>query len=88
VYRDQLRRKTGLNYALEMAVPKPLADRTMFHLVLGCGHRAAVELFREVEARVIGREAPAILEGARRARDRKDGQTSLEFDSAPRMQKR
>jgi len=77
-YCRNLKSKCNLRFALSLAVPKPLADRTYFHLVVAGNHRKVVELFRDVESSVIGGRAGAIREDARRrVEQERTGQGSL-----------
>jgi three-Cys-motif partner protein len=77
-YRQRLKRACGLKYAADLAIPHPTSDRTYFRLVVGGGHEAVLELFRDVEHKVAGREASAVVEAAeaRRAAQR-TGQQSM-----------
>lgn len=67
LYRERLRELSGLQFVADLAVPVPYKDRTYFRLVLGAGHPKAVELFRDVERRVIGQEAAPVRAKARDA---------------------
>lgn len=60
LYRRQLRSQCEVRFAADLAIPHPKQDRTWFRLVVGCHHHTAVELFRDVERRVCGREAAGI----------------------------
>lgn len=78
LYRSQLKEKCGLSYAADLIVPHPTIDRTKFHLVVGGKNKAVVEVFREVERRVIGNAAAAIRDDAiQRALEASTGQLSL-----------
>lgn len=77
-YRAQLKLKCGLQYAADLIVPHPMMDRAKFHLVVGGKNKAVIEVFREVERRVIGDEAGEIRnEVARRVCEQTTGQLSL-----------
>jgi three-Cys-motif partner protein len=78
LYRTQLKLKCGLQYAADLVVPHPTMERTKFHLVVGGKSKAVLEVFREVERRVIGSAAAEIRdEAARRAEEAATGQLSL-----------
>jgi three-Cys-motif partner protein len=77
-YRLQLKRKTGLSFAADLAIPHPTMGRTKFILVAGGKSSKVLEVFRSVEARVVGRKAAAIRDDAmKRRRETRTGQTSL-----------
>lgn len=78
LYRSQLKEKAELRFAVDLAVPHPRFERTWYRLVLGSRHQAAIQLFRDVEAKVIGREAPGVRAGARR-RHREEATRQLEL---------
>lgn len=83
LYRDQLKEKCKLKYALDTAVPKPTSDRTYFRLVLGCRHEAAVELFRATEKKILGEEAGVIRDAAKtRKKTERTGQSALDFSAS------
>lgn len=77
-YRANLKSTCGVSFAADLAVPHPTKRRTWFRLVIGGKNRAVLRVFREVEKRVLGREAAAIRTGARdRKTERETGQLSL-----------
>lgn len=79
-YREQLRTHSGLKFAADLAVPQPTRQRTYFRLVLGASHPKALELFRNVEHQVCGREAADVREGARKRKvEKSTGQTAMEL---------
>ncbi len=81
-YRRQLKQHTKLLWAADAEVPHPEADRTWFRLIVGTGHHVGLSLFRDAEAKVMGREASKIRDAAkRRKRESRTGQT--EFALAP-----
>lgn len=80
LYREQLRNKCRVPFAADLAIPHPTQERTWFRLVVGCHHRAAVELFRYVERRVCGREASEVRDEAKR---RGDPQLAFGIAAAP-----
>lgn len=80
VYRGQLKKVSGVTYALDLAIPDPTRNRSFFHLVCGGRHRDVVELFRDVEAFVVGGEAAEVRRDARQRRSAE--QTLSLFDSA------
>jgi hypothetical protein len=64
-YREQLRSKAHLPYVGDLAVPHPTVDRTFFRLVVGGHHPEVLRLFRNVEEKVVGRDAGHVREKAR-----------------------
>ncbi len=78
LYRGKLKEICGLQHAADLAIPHPTDDRTKFRLVVGGKKPVVLELFREIEKKVIGSEAAAVREQAatRRAEDR-TGQLTL-----------
>jgi three-Cys-motif partner protein len=66
-YREQLKKSCELNFSADLIVQAPCKDRTKFRLVLGANHEAALVLFRDVEKKVLGGEAPAIRTAAKEA---------------------
>lgn len=68
LYRAQLKKICGLRFAADLVVEDPLRDRTKFRLVLGAHHPTALTLFREVERKVLGEEAPLIRSIAKEAK--------------------
>jgi len=51
-YREQLKLTCGLQFAADLSVLHPTHAKTKFRLVVGGHHKAAIELFREVEHKV------------------------------------
>lgn len=89
IYRRKLKEHTGLRFVADLAVPEPTSERTYFHLILGCRHEAAIELFRDVEQSIIGREATAVREEARRVKaEKRTGQGEFSFEAPARMDSR
>jgi three-Cys-motif partner protein len=87
-YREQLRTRSGMKFAADLAVPHPTRQRTYFRLVLGTDHPKALELFRNIEHQVCGREAAEVREGARKRKvEKSTGQTALEL-GAPELDAR
>jgi three-Cys-motif partner protein len=79
-YREQLRTRSGVKFAADLAVPHPTRKRTYFRLVLGADHPKALELFRNIEHQVCGREAAEVREGARKRKVEKiTRQTEMEL---------
>ena len=78
LYRAKLKELCGVQYAADLAIPHPTDDRTKFRLVVGGSNSAALELFREIEKKVIGTEAALVREDAstRKTEDR-TGQLTL-----------
>jgi hypothetical protein len=78
LYRGNLKTLCGVKYAADLAIPHPTDDRTKFRLVVGGSSPAVLELFRRIEAKVIGREAATVREVASlRKAEEKTGQGSL-----------
>lgn len=84
-YRKNLKSRCGLKFAADLAIPHPTIRRTWFRLVIGGKHPEVLRVFREVEARVVGREAASVRTGAReRQTEQNSGQLSLlSLDAAP-----
>lgn len=76
LYRQRLRERSGVPYVADLAVPMPTRERTKFRLVVAGHHPAVLKLFREVEARVIGKEAAAVRT---EARERESEERSLQM---------
>lgn len=78
LYRARLRDTSGVPWVADLAVPVPTRDRTKFRLVVAGHHPKVVELFRDVEAQVIGREAAMVRTEARvRESEGRTGQLAL-----------
>ncbi len=77
LYRKQLREKCTVSLAADLIIPHATHDRTWFRLVMGGHHKAAVELFREIEKRICGAEAGEIRD---EARNRGAAQLGLDLD--------
>ena len=78
LYRGNLKSLCGVKYAADLAIPHPTDDRTKFRLVVGGSSPAVLELFRRIEAKVIGREAATVREVASlRKAEEKTGQGNL-----------
>jgi three-Cys-motif partner protein len=77
-YRSKLKELCGVQYAADLAIPHPTDDRTKFRLVVGGKNPAVLELFRDIEKKVIGAEAAAVRDdaAARKSEDR-TGQLTL-----------
>ena len=69
VYRQRMGSVCGLPFVADLAIPFPEQDRTKFRLVVGGRHREILRLFRDVEYRVVGREA-AVVQTEAQARER------------------
>ena len=77
-YRQQLKDKCGVTVAADLAIPHPTQDRTWFRLVVGGRHPTVLELFRDIERKVVGHEASAVREAAKRQkRETKTDQLEL-----------
>lgn len=64
-YRDRLGRAAGVPFVADLAVPVPTKERTNFRLVVAGHHPKVIELFRDVEAKVIGSEAAGVRHEAK-----------------------
>lgn len=84
VYRRRLQELSGLRYVADLSVPVPDRNRTKFRLVVGGSHPKVIELFRDVERKVIGGEAAPIRAEARaRAEEARTRQLMLLQAPAP-----
>ncbi len=80
LYRRQLKEHARLSHVADLAVPHPTVDRTFFRLVVGGHHPEVVHLFRNIEEKVVGRDAGPVRENAKtRARERRTGQHEPQF---------
>jgi three-Cys-motif partner protein len=78
LYRSQLKTKCKVAFAADLAIPHPTLERTKFRLVVGGNSPKVLEVFRGVEKKVIGVEAGAAREEARRrSEEEKTKQMSL-----------
>lgn len=78
LYRKNLKEICHLRFAADLAIPYPTKSRTKFRLVVGGRHASVIDLFRSVEAKVIGREAAAVRgEASAREEEARTGQTQL-----------
>ncbi len=86
LYRRQLKAKCELDFAAHLSIPDPTMQRTKFGLVVGGRHRKILEVFRSVEAKVVGREAGAVRdEVRRRTEEQRSGQISMGALTAPSL---
>lgn len=69
LYRERLARVGGIEWVADLAVPVPTRDRTKFRLVVAGHHPAVIELFRDVERKVIGVEAAHVRPQAKARAD-------------------
>lgn len=83
LYRKKLKELCGVPFAGDLAIPHPTMARTKFRLVVGGKSPAVLELFRDVESKVVGREAAVVRDdAATRQEFERTGQMSL-VSSAP-----
>lgn len=82
LYRERLKALAGVPWVLDLAVPVPTRNRTNFRLVVAGHHVKVVELFRMVEAKVMGIEASPVRVNAR-ARPKPNEMALSLFDSLP-----
>lgn len=86
LYRKRLKETCGLEVAADLRVPHPEKDRTWFRLVIGGKSPAVLEVFRRVEANILGREAADVRELVRQRKERENsGQTHL-FSTGPDLE--
>lgn len=71
-YRAQLKIICKMKYTADLIVPIATRNRTQFRLVVGAHHHAALELFRDIEDQVCGRDAASVRA---QAKDRKRQET-------------
>jgi three-Cys-motif partner protein len=64
LYRKQLKQKCGITYAADLAIPHPTFERTKFRLVVGGNSPTVLEVFRDIEKKVMGAEAAKVRERA------------------------
>ncbi|HVT08677.1 MAG TPA: three-Cys-motif partner protein TcmP [Polyangia bacterium] len=84
LYRRQLADRTNVPHVADLAIPHPIKDQTFFRLVVGGHHPEVLRLFRDIEEKVVGREAGAVRARAKaRASEERTGQ--LQFDIVPSM---
>lgn len=77
-YRKRLGKQAQVKYVADVAVPVPTSDRTRFRLVVAAHHPAAIDLFRSVEAKVLGKVAGEVRAAAKaRKRTGRSGQGEL-----------
>lgn len=78
LYRSRLKVQCGVRFAADLAIPHPTDERTKFRLVVGGNNPKVLELFRDIEGKVIGAEAAIVREDASlRAKTAKTGQLAL-----------
>jgi three-Cys-motif partner protein len=79
-YRERLKIRCGIRWAADLAIPYPDRERTFFRLVVGGHHEQVLDLFREVERRVVGQEAAPVRAAAKQdRREQRTGQLSLDL---------
>ena len=78
LYRKQLKQQCRIPYAADLAIPHPTIKRTKFRLVVGGNSPTVLELFRDIEKKVMGAEAAKVRERAMaQVVEQKTGQMSL-----------
>jgi three-Cys-motif partner protein len=78
LYRAKLKELCRIPHAADLAIPHPTMARTKFRLVVGGKAPEVLSLFRDIEKKVIGREAAVVRETAAvREGERRTGQLSL-----------
>ncbi len=89
LYRTNLKNNCNVKYAADLAIPHPTHERTWFRLVIGGKHEKVLEVFRDVEQKIIGREAASIRTLARqKAKEERSGQLSFGADLSPQQDRR
>ena len=79
-YRERLKLRCGIKWAADLAIPYPDRERTFFRLVVGGHHEQVLDLFRDVERRVVGQEAAPVRAAAKQDRqEQRTGQLSLDL---------
>lgn len=78
LYRHQLASRANLEYVGDLAVPHPRIDRTFFRLVVGGHHPEVLHLFRDIEEKVVGRDAGELRQKVK-ARVREERTRTLEL---------
>jgi hypothetical protein len=82
-YRERLKLRCGIKWAADLAIPYPYQERTFYRLVVGGHHEQVLDLFREVERRVVGQEAAPVRAAAKQHRqEQRTGQLSLDLPAA------
>lgn len=78
LYREQLKAKCRVAYAADLAIPHPTMERTKFRLVVGGKSPAVLQVFRDIERKVVGNVAAGVREQASlRAEEKRTGQLPL-----------
>ena len=78
LYRTKLKELCGVRYAADLAIAHPTDDRTKFRIVVGGKNAVVLELFRNIEKKVIGGEAATIRDDASiRKTENRTGQLNL-----------
>lgn len=84
VYRDRLAALGDIKLVADLAVPVPDRERTKFCLVVAGHDPKVIELFRDVERKVIGLEAAAVRSAAKaRSTEKRTRQPVLLHAPAP-----
>ena len=69
LYRSQLKKRCNVTHAADLSILHPQAERTKFRLVIGGKNPKVLQVFRDVESRVIGHIAGAVRDDARHRND-------------------
>jgi three-Cys-motif partner protein len=89
LYRRNLKDHCGLTYAADLAIPHPTHERTWFRLVIGGKHPEVLNVFREVESKVVGGEAARVRTRAKQhAVEERSGQLALGLSSSSQHDRR
>ena len=84
LYRRQLRDRAQLQHVADLAVPHPSIDRTFFRLVVGGHHPEVLHLFRDIEEKVVGRDAGEVRQRAKaRIREQRTRMLELPLGTVP-----
>jgi three-Cys-motif partner protein len=65
IYREQLKSRSKVCWAADLAVPHPTMNRTWFRLVVAGQHTMVLDVFRAAERKIIGAEADLARTGAK-----------------------
>jgi three-Cys-motif partner protein len=80
LYRSNLKDRCQVRYSADLFIQHPTVDRTWFRLVIGGNDPAVIRLFRDVERKVVGKQAHEVrAEAKRRDREIRTGQSELQF---------
>jgi three-Cys-motif partner protein len=79
LYRTKLKEHSSSKHSLYIAIPHPTNERTWFYLVMAGSHPALVELYRSVEAKVVGEVAGGVRRDAKKRASDSPDQGEFDF---------